>query len=285
MKRKIIFLGLAMAVFALQPVFAGKTEKIKMENIRGEAIGTEDETLKQVREKAINNAKLEALRKAGISENINSYSNMFKYENTNKYEEMFTADIFSSINGEVIVDEIINDQKDITSEGLQKVVVFINCTVIKYETNSDLTFSVEISGIEKFYKHESGLIYKVKPAKNCYMRAFLISNISESNMLFPSEHETDKMLEKDKEYTFPDQNLFENYTLTTDKGNEEAYRLILVFVKEDIRFLDVTRPKTSEDKEGMKLLSEVSYKTVASWIFKIPPDQRLVQTFSFTVVK
>ncbi len=285
MKNKYLFIVIGLVFISFQNIFADKGEKIKMENIRGEAIGTEDETLKQIKEKAINNAKLEALRKAGISENINSYSNMFKYENTNKYEEMFTADIFSSINGEVILDQIVNEQKSITNEGLQKVTVLINCTVIKYETNSDLSFSAEINGIEKFYKHESGLVYKVKPSKNCYLRAFLISNISESNMLFPSVHEIDKMLEKDKEYTFPDQNLFQNYTLTTDKGNEEAYRLILVFVKDDIRFLDVTKPKTKEDKEGMLLLPEVTYKTVASWIFKIPPDQRLVQTFSFTVVK
>ncbi len=135
MKNKYLFIVIGLVFISFQNIFADKGEKIKMENIRGEAIGTEDETLKQIKEKAINNAKLEALRKAGISENINSYSNMFKYENTNKYEEMFTADIFSSINGEVILDQIVNEQKSITNEGLQKVTVLINCTVIKYETN------------------------------------------------------------------------------------------------------------------------------------------------------
>ncbi len=284
MKKYVISVLFIITALIVLSSFGDKTEKIKLENIKGTAVGSEEETPKQIRDKAISAAKLEALNKAGVSENINSFSDLYKVENSNKYEELFTSNILSNINGEVVDVEVINEQKTFTPEGATKITVIINCTVLKYNTKADLSFDAAVEGIEKFYKNDAGMIFTVKPTKDCYIRTFLASAQSPSQMIYPSEHEPNMLFLKDKVYTFPDQTKFENYNLTTE-FKEESYRLIIVLLKEDIPFMEVNKPKKSFDKNDMGLLPEVSYKTVAEWINRIPPDQRQLKIFTFTVVK
>ncbi len=60
---------------------------------------------------AINNAKVDALRKAGIEEHINSYTDYFRSGSNNKMEELFTSDVLSNIRGSVTKIEEISFDK------------------------------------------------------------------------------------------------------------------------------------------------------------------------------
>ncbi|MBE9469047.1 MAG: DUF4384 domain-containing protein [Bacteroidetes bacterium] len=257
----LLVLGLALIFSA----YTGKDYKeIKLKNIQGVAVGGESETLEHVKIKAINNAKIEALRKAGIEENINSYSNLFKSEDSDNYEELFSSNVFSNIRGSVKDIEIRDLKKEFTPEGQMKVTVVINCVVIKYKTISDLTFDAWVDGFKLFYNNEEAMEFTVKPSQDAYLRAFLITT-DDAYVLFPNDYEKSFILEKDTEYPFPSQQI--EYILTSEKKSK-VHRVIVVLLKKDIPYTE-----------------EVTYKNITKWIFNIPPDERVVKSFGFSVVE
>lgn len=241
-----------------------KHKEIHLKEIHGNAIGNDNESPKQVTQRAINNAKIEALKQAGIEENITSYTDFFQSENNNEYEELFSTDILSDIRGAVKNVEIVDSKNTFNDFGKIQSDVVINCTVIKYFTEKDLSFDVWVDGVGLFYQNETNLIFTVKPAQNAYANMFII-NETEAFQLFPNSVEKPFLLEKDQEYKFP--TYLADYILTTNKKSE-AHRLIMVFTKEIIPYT-----------------GEVKYKPIIDWIFSIPPDMRVIKSFSFHVVQ
>jgi hypothetical protein len=242
-----------------------KTKEEDMKVITATAVGGEDMTPEQVKQKAINNAKIEALKAAGIAENINSYSDYIRSESDNKMEELFTSDVLSNIRGTVKNIEVLSAKPGFTPEGQMQYTVTINCTVVKYETETDLTFDAWVEGMKMFYKVGEGLVFKVKPTADCYMRAFVFSP-KESFVLFPNDYEKSFIMNAQTEYSFPTGLV--DYPLDATGAKKEADRLVLVFVKKDIYYT-----------------GEVDYKGITDWIMSIPPDERAIKSFGFDVVK
>jgi hypothetical protein len=241
-----------------------KLKEIFLENIQGNAVGNDNESIEQVTQRAVNEAKIEALKQAGIEENIASFSDFFQSENNDNYEEFFTSDILSDIRGTVKTVEIKETNKTFNEFGKLNIEVTLNCTVVKYISNKDLSFDVWVEGVGMFYQNETKLIFKVKPSKDAYANMFIF-NETEAYQLFPSNYETSFLLKKDVEYNFPTDAI--NYTLYTDKKSE-AHRMILIFTKEEIPYT-----------------GDIEYKQIIDWIFSIPPDMRTIKSFTFNVIK
>ena len=62
---------------------------------------SEDITQKQCKQRALKNAKLEALRKAGVGETIQSTSTLSRNQNDEKFESYFSNDILINIGGAI----------------------------------------------------------------------------------------------------------------------------------------------------------------------------------------
>lgn len=265
---RVVFIFL-LSVFVLSTnTFAQKKLKEhKIKNAVGEAIGGPTNTPIEVKQMAINNAKIEALKKAGIEEHINSYTDYFRSEASGQMDEIFTKDIISNIRGSVINVEEIKDgfKQSFSPEGNIKVSVSINCTVLEYLTPKDLEFDVWVEGIKKIYKEGDSLSFEVKPTVECYVRAFMFTK-KEDFVLFPNEYENSILIPKLATQRFP---TFDG-TYEVDAGgeNRELNRLILVFLKKDIPYT-----------------GEVAYKHITSWIMTIPPDERIIKSFSMDVYK
>ena len=265
MKKLYLFIIATSILFQNCNLFAQeKVNEIALKNIQGKAIGNNNESVNQVLQRAVNNAKIEALRKAGIEENIASFSNYFQSENNNTYEELFTSDILSDIRGAVKNVEITDTVIDINQFKQLTVQVKINCVVVKYLSNKDLSFDVFVDGIGMYYPSETNLIFRVKSTKDAYVNIFLF-NETEAYQLFPSKYESSFLLKKNMEYNFPTELV--DYILYTNKKSE-AHRMIMVFTKEKITYTGA-----------------IEYKQIIDWIFSIPPDMRIIKSFSFNVVK
>lgn len=239
-------------------------EEIKLKSIKGIAIGTDNESISQITQRAINEAKIEALKRAGVEENISSYTNYFQSENNNTYEELFASDILSDIRGAVKAVDIIDTKRTFDEHGKLNVEVTINCTVVKYNTNKDLSFDIWIDGIGMFYLSETKLIFRIKPTRDTYVHIFLF-NETESYQMFPSKYEVSFLLKEDNQYNFPTNAV--DYILYTDKKSE-AHRMIMVFTKDKIPYT-----------------GKINYKHIIDWIFSIPPDLRIIKSFAFNVIK
>lgn len=259
----LIFLGLFFLLH-FNLTAQEKVKEIPVKNIQGTAIGNNNESLNQILQRAINNAKIEALKKAGIEENITSFTNYFQSENNNTYEELFTSDILSDIKGAVKNVEIIDTIKRFNDFGQLNVQITINCIVLKYLSNKDLSFDVFVNGIGMYYPNETKLIFRVKSTTDAYANMFLF-NETEAYQMFPSKYENSFLLKKDKKYNFPTDAV--DYILYTNMKTE-PHRLIMVFTKQEIPYT-----------------GEIEYKQIIDWIFSISPDMRIIKSFSFNVVK
>jgi len=240
-----------------------KVNELKISEVTGVAFGADNESIADITQRAINEAKVEALKQAGVAENIASFSDYFQTENEEKYEELFTSDILSDIRGAVKEVEVIDVKRSFDQFDKLKVEVVINCTVVEYLTEKDVAFNAWVDGVGMFYPNETDLMFKVKPSKNAYLKVFIFGE-TEAFQLFPNEQEQSFLLHANQQYHFPSE--FMEYELYTDKKSE-IHRMVMVLMKEDIPYTN-----------------DVEYKKIIDWIFSIPPDMRVIKSFGFSVV-
>jgi hypothetical protein len=100
-----------------------------------------------------------------------------------------------------------------------------------------------------------------RPHQNGYLRAFVFTGDG-AFQVFPNEYEASFELVAGEIAVFP-----EDAELILETEEElEMHRLLLVFLKQDIPYLQ-----------------DVDHKEIFDWLFSIPPDQRALRTFSFSV--
>jgi hypothetical protein len=263
MSKNYFLFAVAFLLLFVQPLIAKKkVEKIKIDRVEGVAVGGETESVLEVKQRAINEAKINALKEAGISENIKTYTDYFQSETDEQYEELFASNIFTNIQGAVKEIEILDVKNEFTTEGSLRVKVVISCVVLKYLTNEDLTFDFWVEGVKPNYNHNDRLEFAFKPASDGYLKSFIFTK-DEAYQLFPNDYENSRLFEKNQQYEFPLEPI--NYILETSHRSQ-MHRIVFVFLKEDIPY---TR--------------KVEYDQIFDWIFSIPPDVREVKSYSFTV--
>jgi hypothetical protein len=271
--KRILFLLLFALIFSTQSELYSqkKVEKITLKNISGTSVGGESESLIQVKNRAINKAKTNALKKGGISENIKTYTDYFQSETDEEYEELFASNIFTNIQGAVKNVEVTNTQRSFTEDGMLQISVRINCVVLKYLTDDDLTFNFWIEGIEPNYDNNENLEFDFRPASEGFLKAFIFTK-SDAYQLYPNEYQPSRKFYKDEKYKFPlvrsddyKPKMEVDYILTASRRSE-MHRIVFVFMKEDIPYT-----------------GKVEYEKIFDWIFSIPPDLREIKSYSFTV--
>lgn len=264
-----LFLFIFILIFNISIIVSAGdgVKKIKIEKVTGTGTGDEKTSLNEVRTRAINEAKIEALKQAGIAENISSYQNLYKTEDKKDYSEIFQSDVLVNIRGSVSDVKVINEEKGITPEGFLKVTVTINCTVLKFTTEPDLTLDARVEGLSLAYKLNEKMTFTVKPNVDCYLRIFQVSHeLNQSSILYPNELHPNQLMEKNKEYNFPN----DKYDLAMETSLEvEKVNLIIILLKEDIPYND----------------SDVSYEKIYKWINTIPLDKRKIIANGFSIVK
>lgn len=252
-----VLLGLGTSCLSAQQ----KMDVVSIDSIYGMAVGSESETIKTIMERAVNEARIKALREAGIHESIHSYSAFFQSETRQEYEELFASDILTDMRGAVKHVHVFDTKKTFTSDGMPRVEVWINCEVVKYTSKPDPAFVFEASGVKPVYQHNDRLEFSVRPHQNGYLRAFVFTG-DEAFQVFPNEYEASFELAAGETAVFPKE---AELILETDEESE-MHRLLLVFLKQDIPYVQ-----------------DVDYKEIFDWLFSIPPDQRALKTFSFSV--
>ncbi len=255
------FITMLMLLILCLSSIAQKRKEIEIKGAKGTAYS---DCISQSETIAIQQAKREALNRAGIAENIQVQNAFEKVEIDGDYSELFSSNIFSQTNGTVSNIKIVEKTQRITN-GMVVTNVIINCTVLKYETKADPMFQININNIQSFYTSGSKLTFNVTPTKDCYMKAWLFTG-TEAFPLFPNTLEESYLLQANNTSNFPSYKA--NYTLNLNGDEQQIHRLIIVFMKKDYPYT-----------------GNVNYKEISEWIFGLPLDQRVVKYSSFTVTK
>jgi hypothetical protein len=240
---------------------------IEVEQAQGISYLSGNITLPAAKEQALNEAKLNALRKANISEEINSNETFLTSEIDGSQQDFYTSDFYSNFKGAVKSFEIISETIIPTDLGI-RIETIIRAKVIKYKTVEDPNFMIDIDGIKGSYNAGNLLEFKVVSSKNCYLTVFWIDQL-ETGILFPNERESDSELISNKTYVFPMNNTYE-ITLQHSKLNKETNRLLFVFTKKQIPFVNTSN-------------SILNKKDIFSWVNSIEPSERKIRSFSYLV--
>lgn len=245
-------------------------KEIKVEHIIGKAFVENDVSPNKARKEALNNAKIEALKKAGIGESVRAQSLLFTSETNGDFKDFFSSSSQIEIKGAVKEYAITSERMFCKDSLLVIYEVIINATVIKYNKKADPAFTSNIQGIKQVYASNSNLQFTLKSTQNCYLTIFNITD-TEAYMLYPNTYENEIKLEGLKEYNFPTGKL--DYTLSNETEQPETNRLIFVFTKKSIPFIKMNNEQVT------------SVEDVFSWIYSISPDQRVSDYHSYFITK
>ena len=221
----VFYFSIAITLFA--------QEKKKLENVKGEWVVSNDITLVQAREKAIQEAKLEALRLAGVPEAITAstifYRTDIKHESKEFFETLTTIDT----RGEILEYSISKEEKKLNATSDLVYTVWIDAVVVTHKSTKDPGFNFDVKGVREVYSSPDQLSFEITPWKEGYLTVFILDE-KESTQLFPNYAETQEKLVAKKQYLFPRTKALE-YEVSAENAVEVNY-LLLLFTKHHIPF-------------------------------------------------
>ena len=251
---------------------------IKVEGATGSYTGTINESIQEVKSRAIQDAKLDALIKAGISENMKIYSTLYRRTKNNQYDRSFTSESISELQGGVLEYTIINAPITV-NENSFTCKVELNATVVKYETKSDYNYKAIVDGIKPSYTYDDQTVenkknpkdgvavtFSIKPTKDTYITIFAVGGDGKTAKLFPNEYNEraqSKIFDKEKTHDFGDDPKY----FFNSKEKSLDYRLVIVMHKEERKFFN----------------NDFNAEDMWNWILQIPRELRYVDVKHFTV--
>ncbi len=245
-------------------------QTIKVEGATGVGViaGTISES--DARREALNDAKVEALRKAGVTEHLSSYEMLFRSETDRDYSEFFSADVHAELQGAVQHYEIVNEQRKVDPHSnLFTVEVTIDATVILYSARPDPAFNVSVEGIKGVYESGETLTFSVYSSMDSYLNIFNITD-TETLLMYPNPWEEQIMIPAREKVEFPFG--YVDYYLEKSGREPEVNRLIFVFAKKPVQFLNYRGEYQFTTQEEL-----------FSWVYSLTPDIRRVDYQVFTI--
>lgn len=209
---------------------------------------------------ALEDAKSNALREAGIAEEFIVLNTGTVSDRINR----FISSSNSELLGEIVEYQILNEE--IQSKGRHHFFqVRIRAKVKKGRVKRDLAFDVYINGIKKsVYKDGELFMFSLKPTKDCYVNVFWFNEEGKGGMVFPNIMEPTIPLVANETYLFP---RTQDYKARKETDAPiDILSLVFVFTKQKVFYTE-----------------ECSLDKLQQWILTIPSDQRLLKYNSIMV--
>lgn len=261
-KSKIFFI--IILFFSFQFAFAQKT--IHVQNVTGISYLSDDITLNQTKEKALEEAKKDALRKAGVAEHISESNVLYSLSQEKDFKQFFNSISTIEISGAITKTENIRYEKKVDRTSDKEFIeATIDAEVIKYEKKSDPSFDFEESGIIGKYKENEHINFSLKTSADGFLKIFVIKDKS-ADLIYPNKYEKDNLIAKNKVLEFPTNKGIE-YGFENISQNESQL-ILIIFTKKNVPFF-----------------KEINYENIINWIYSISPDERRLKSFLIMVTK
>jgi hypothetical protein len=188
----------------------------------------------QARDKAIEQAKAEALRQAGVEEWVQSFDFLQKKEESKRFEEFFHSLTSVQSMGSVVEWNVTRENKGMDDFGALFYEVSLDASVVLYKTRPDPSFQLTVKGMHPVYANAEKMSFEVFPGQDGFLKIFLLDEARAVSMLYPNEYEPQAAMRGNTPYTFP-QNKYFDYEAFTDKQEETNY-LFFVYTRRDIPY-------------------------------------------------
>jgi hypothetical protein len=234
-----------------------------------------DLTLEEVRNKAIDEAKKNAMVKAGISENVKVSDFLYTFEDDEKFKEIFQSFVSTETGAEIMVEEVKEINRDINEFGNILIEVEISAIIYKHEEKKDPALIIKVEGIKELYLEEDPLDFSLTPSKDGYLKIFNVTDET-TFILYPYDDpaysylkdDPERIFKKNEKVHFPvNQNMDGYYFGIDNESKQKEYNLLIfVFTKEFIPFME-----------------EFKVNNIMKWIYQIPLEDRVVEQYGIVV--
>jgi hypothetical protein len=234
-----------------------------------------DLTLEEVRNKAIDEAKKNAMVKAGISENVKVSDFLYTFEDDEKFKEIFQSFVSTETGAEIMVEEVKEINRDINEFGNILIEVEISAIIYKHEEKKDPALIIKVEGIKELYLENDPLEFSFTPSKDGYLKIFNVTDET-TFILYPYDDpaysylkdDPERIFKKNEKVHFPiNQNMDGYYFGIDNESKEKEYNLLIfVFTKEFIPFME-----------------EFKVNNIMKWIYQIPLEDRVVEQYGIVV--
>lgn len=253
--KRVLFLIAILLMTA--PAYCGYSQNKKVRNVTGRCEITRDLSLSQAEQKALEDAKLNAMRKAGVSERLWSVTGLINEDDGSEFSQVLSRMTTLEVNGLITVKEVNYSEEMI--DGRRYAVATIDADVKIVDTEVDLTFQMEVDGLKNVYENGDAMTFKVNIyGHDAYLTIFWFDD-NGGSLIYPSEFDSRMLFKKNVEYTFPLNQGIEYVMEKLDNSSRmETINFIAVATKRDIPFLE----------------KDITFDSVLKWLYSIPADER-----------
>ena len=253
--RRILILTIVLLLTI--PGYSGYAQNKKVRNVTGRCEITRDLSLSQAEQKALEDAKINAMRKAGVSERLWSVTGLINEDDGSEFSQVLSRMTTLEVNGLITVKDVNYSEEVI--DGRRYAVATIDADVKLVDTKVDLTFQMETDGLKGIYENGEILTFSIRVyGHDAYLKIFWFDD-NGGSLIYPSDYDSDMLFKKDFEYKFPINPTIEYTMEKLDKSHKfETINFIAVATKRDIPVLE----------------DNITFDTVLKWIYTIPADER-----------
>ncbi|MCQ2315362.1 MAG: DUF4384 domain-containing protein [Bacteroidales bacterium] len=246
------------------PMMFGQKDVVRNVKAEGSWDVVGDVSPAMAKEKALFEAKKNALRKAGLPTDVRSMS----FSSIAKGEQKYDEEDFTQINSVFIGGSVtLKKEPEFKSNydgNYYTITASIVADVIS-EKGRDPEFVLDVNGFDFYYKNDDKLTFSVKPYKDCYLRVFWFTNTTtgEGDLLYPIDaFNNDIVLKEKTAYDFP---LSSEYEIAKKRI---SYRLHIEGDREtNFIFIVATKKK-------IPYIGEVNYQNFFKWYHEIDADEK-----------
>ena len=245
--------------------------QIKKIHSEGTAFITEDISLNQAKTKALEEAKLNALKKAGITENIKSFETLYTNYTDKSLKTFFSNAVQYEMQGAIVSYNILEEKKQINKNNiLEEYYIKIEADVIIYHEKLDPYFNIEVNGIKPIYIVNEELAFTFKITQDAYLHIFSIDE-KEVNIIYPNNYDSLQLFTKEVWYPFPLKKTYKT-VLTLQNEKVEQNKLLFIFTKQKYPL-----------PEKIRQANNIQLEQVLQWLYKLSPNERAVYFNDFWV--
>ncbi len=259
-------------------ILSAQHEHTRTVTATGSYVANQNETPAYGQAQALLEAKKQALREAGVLEDIASTTIMVIGSAENDFREISSELGRIELEGRVRVKEQTDATPVFTDNHLVKYSTTIRAEVVVEETEEDLTFQFKTEGLRSTYFNGEKMTFTVTSTADCYLRVCFFGKTSAANaMIFPMEGIfKDVRLKAGVPTQFPPESkpfVYDRpFEYTMELDNERDYLeqdvVLIVALKKPYPFTD-----------------EVTYENVINWLARIKRSEKRVEWHGVNIVK
>lgn len=257
---------LFLVCFCLTTGISAQQKKIR--NAEGTCELTRHITLEEAEQKALHEAKLDALRKAGVPENVWSVLGMTASQDNQHLQEAYSEMSVLAVGGLVrLTDKPSYRRYFDPVDGKEYVSARIDAAV-STKNQTDPSYTIQVKDLQQVYREGEEISFGIRfYGTDSFLKIFWFTE-DDGAILYPNDFDTDRKFAQ-QEYRFPLNPDLYSILATKEEDGKDIQQVNVFFVatKKNIPFIE----------------EDVTFESIFQWIYSIPPAQRCVQVSNFLI--